>query len=150
MRNRSLIKIPNILLVDDDPLNVQALARTLGGAGFATTRALDGVEALECLETETFDAVVSDVLMPRMNGLQLVRRIRRRFPDLPVILMSGLISDEVCDAIAGLGAAALFQKPVSRAALILLLRSLPREPGRPCCEFYWSESEPEEAYSLSA
>ena len=89
-----------ILVVDDDPLNLQFVTRTLARAGFATAAAVDGDEALEAIRTGWFDAVVSDVRMARMSGIQLLQNIRARFPSLPVILMTGLIEDDIREASA--------------------------------------------------
>jgi len=78
------IRTNRILVVDDDAMNRKVVARTLEHAGFATKRASDGEEALAWIITEHFDAVVTDVNMPRMNGLELLHAIRSRFPWLPV------------------------------------------------------------------
>lgn len=117
----SMKKNANILVVDDDSLNRQTVARTLAHAGFNTVTAANGEEALDCLNREQFDAVVSDVRMPGMDGIELLQNIRARFSRLPVILMTGLIEDDIRAASFTWGATALFQKPVNRADLILTI-----------------------------
>lgn len=114
----SEMKVGEILVVDDDAMNRQVVALTLEHAGFATTPASDGEEALELILTAHFDAVVTDIDMPRMNGLELLQNIRSRFPWLPVIVTTGLADDEVIDAALADGAVAVFQKPVGRDDLI--------------------------------
>lgn len=130
----------NILVVDDDPLNRRLVAQTLAHAGFATAEAGNGEEAMTYLNTEHFaehfDAVVSDVQMPRMDGIELLQNIRARFPCLPVILMTGAIEDEVRQAAAIWGALALFQKPVNHGNLILALKTAPYELAASDCEFF--------------
>lgn len=111
-------KPAKVLVVDDDPLNLQLVARTLANAGFATTPACNGEEAVTWIGMEQFDAVVTDVRMPRMDGIELLRNIRGRLPWLPVIIMTGLVEDDIRAAASAWGAAALFQKPVSRGELI--------------------------------
>ncbi|ODU23881.1 MAG: hypothetical protein ABS95_02920 [Verrucomicrobia bacterium SCN 57-15] len=129
---------PRILLVDDDPVNLFVLTRSLRMAGFATVSAANGEAALQLIDAERFDAVVTDVRMPRVNGIELLQNIRARFPFLPVILMTGLIEDDIRDAASTWGATALFQKPVDRTDLILAIRVLPHEPAEFLrdCEFH--------------
>lgn len=112
----------SILVVDDDSMNLRLVSRTLAGAGFATTVAADGCEAMDQLLTGQFDAVVTDVRMPRVSGIELLQNVRPRFPWLPVVLMTGLIEDDIRAAASVWGAAALLQKPVSREDLIATIR----------------------------
>jgi len=79
-----------VLLVDDDPDLLEALRRTLAGVGHDVVTATDGLEALRLLDgPESFDAVVSDISMPRMTGIELLRAVRDRDFDLPVLLITG-------------------------------------------------------------
>ena len=112
-----------ILVVDDDPLIRGCTERTLALAGFKTAVAVDGADALACLETTAFDAVVSDVRMPRIDGFELLDHIRLRFPDVPVVLMTGCM-DEAMEqkALAG-GARVMLEKPVASEDLIVAVVS---------------------------
>jgi len=96
------------VLVVDDSITTRTLERSLlEGAGMAVTVACDGLEALEILALDSdFDLVVSDVEMPRMNGLELVREIRKEFliDALPVVLVTSLRDEET--RLAGLEAGA--------------------------------------------
>lgn len=123
-------KIANILVVDDDPLNLQLVSRILAHAGFATAVASDGDEAVDRIITGQFDAVVSDVRMPRLSGIELLKNIRARFPWLPVILMTGQIEDDIREGALTWRATALFEKPVDRGDLILAVRLAVHESGR--------------------
>ncbi len=82
---------PSILIVDDEGAVRRFAARVLERAGYAVVEARDGVEALELLNQGLgwFDAVVSDIVMPRLNGVGLMQAISTTQPGLPVILMSG-------------------------------------------------------------
>jgi EAL domain-containing protein (putative c-di-GMP-specific phosphodiesterase class I) len=78
-----------VLLVDDEPTIVRGFARILSAAGFSVQVAHDGREAADLARTKSFDVIVSDIAMPEMNGLQLLRSVREHDLDVPVILMTG-------------------------------------------------------------
>lgn len=78
-----------ILLVDDTEEVRSAVAALLGSYGFEVEQAEDGIVALEMLKSQTFKIVVTDIEMPNMNGIELLRRIRAVFPLLPVFVFSG-------------------------------------------------------------
>lgn len=85
------------VLLAEDTLTTRALERSiLESAGYEVVVAVDGVEALECLREDTVDAVVSDIDMPRMGGIELCRAIRSsvHHSDVPVILVTSLGSEE--------------------------------------------------------
>jgi two-component system chemotaxis response regulator CheB len=76
-----------ILVVEDDPTSTLILERSLRKAGYETLSAKDGVEALEILGKQPCDAIVSDWMMPRMDGIELVHKIRMTIQPLPVLLI---------------------------------------------------------------
>ena len=78
-----------ILVVDDEPVVRTILERALLREGFHTMTASDGVEALEKLRGSTIDVVITDVLMPRMDGLELLVEVKSQFPEVPVIMITG-------------------------------------------------------------
>jgi DNA-binding NtrC family response regulator len=81
-----------VLVVDDEDLVCQFMARILAHAGFRVVRARDGEEAAICLQTlgaETIGLVVSDITMPRLNGLQLAALMSVHWPEVPILLVSG-------------------------------------------------------------
>jgi two-component system response regulator FlrC len=79
---------PRILLVDDEPTVLDALRLTLEANGFACRSAADGLGALKALRQASFDAVISDLRMPNMSGFELLPIIRRRYPQIAVIVCS--------------------------------------------------------------
>jgi two-component system cell cycle sensor histidine kinase/response regulator CckA len=93
---------PRILVVDDEPSVRRFAARALLEEGFAVTEAADGQEALAAVHAGGVSALVSDIVMPRVNGVQLMETLARSHPRLPVILMSGYATREL----EGLGIAA--------------------------------------------
>lgn len=80
-----------VLLVDDEFSTAEVLALLLAGDGFHVTTAANGAQALERLDEAAPDLLVTDFMMPGMNGAQLVRAIRElpRYESLPVLLISG-------------------------------------------------------------
>jgi len=92
-----------ILVVDDDPLLRSLLVDTLSSIGYDSTAASDGVEALAILREQRqadFDLVITDIKMPRMDGLTLTKKIRRACPLLPVLFITGVVSEETMAAAA--------------------------------------------------
>jgi CheY-like chemotaxis protein len=112
-----------ILVVDDEPLFLKHAARILSSAGCSTVLAPNGKEAMNHLATESFDAVVSDVIMPRMTGFELLESIRIRFPELPVILMTASSHEGMREAALVCGAADLLEKPLEAEKLIAAVES---------------------------
>ena len=110
-----------VLLVDDEPLVRRMTGRALAGSGYTVLEAAHGAEALELLRAgHRADVVVSDVMMPRMNGVELTRVLRREFPALPVILMSGYAGLEELPA-------PIIRKPFAIPDLVAVItESLPK------------------------
>ena len=71
----------------------QSLSELLAAEGCVVTMAGDGAEALEALESGAFDLVLSDVVMPRMDGYELFTTVRQRYPDLPILMMTAFHYD---------------------------------------------------------
>jgi len=101
-----------ILVVEDDPDIRAILTRFLGRRGYQVKAAENGVEAFEMLGDEPVDLVLSDVRMPRMNGLELLRAVRERDPDIQLVLMTAFST--VRDAVEAIqaGAADYVEKPI--------------------------------------
>ena len=107
-----------ILLVDDEENFVSALAERLRLRDFVVTTELDGEDAIEKIETEAFDVMVIDLLMPRMGGIELLKRIKSSGIDTPVILLTGHGSSK--EGIQGmkLGAYDYLMKPIAFEELL--------------------------------
>jgi two-component system, OmpR family, response regulator MprA len=118
-----------ILVVDDEPAVRESLERTLRFEGYEVTLAADGAEALERVRDDQPDAVVLDVLMPRLDGLETCRRLRARGDGLPVLLLTA--RDAVADRVNGLdvGADDYLVKPFALEELLARLRALLRRVG---------------------
>ena len=114
----------SLLIVDDEPSVRESLLFVLTKAGYSVRAAEDGFSALIEIQKETPDIVLSDLNMPGMSGFELLSVVRRRFPAIPVIAMSGAFSgDEVP---SGVVADAFYQKGSSLGALLMIMGGLPR------------------------
>lgn len=114
--------LPRVLLVEDEPAARSALAALLEDEGFEVKTAEDGIAALEQLHAWTPDAVITDVMMPRLDGLGLMARLAARHPGLPVIVMTAAASvDHAIDTLRH-GAAEYLPKPVDFDRLVVALR----------------------------
>jgi DNA-binding NtrC family response regulator len=122
-----------ILVVDDDLGVCQSLAELLRFHGCEAAIATAATEALTLLEGRRFDLVVSDVVMPDMDGYDLYMELKQRRPELPVILMTGYLYDRdhviKRSKVAGLETGVLFKKPIDpeRLKTIILEHCRPKE-----------------------
>jgi two-component system, OmpR family, response regulator MprA len=115
-----------ILVVDDEPALRDALDSSLAFEGYHVLTATDGIEALEAVEHERPDLVLLDVMMPRMDGLTAVRRMRSRGDSVPVLMLTA--RDAVGDRVTGLdvGADDYLAKPFELDELFARVRALLR------------------------
>lgn len=116
-----------ILVTDDDTMLRSVVARTLAAAGHTIIEAANGSEAEAVLQDEPVDLVITDIIMPEMEGIELVRDLRRRWPDLHVIAMSGggrTRTFAPLEAAAQFGAELILRKPFRRDELLQAVNSL--------------------------
>jgi PAS domain S-box-containing protein len=121
----------NLLIVDDDPTSLKLLRAQLESEGHAVFEAYDGVEALALLEHQRVDAVISDVLMPRMDGYRLCYEIRKhaRLHDLPIIIYTSTYTSLDDEKLAlDVGADKYLKKPVSLETIIAALHEVTAMP----------------------
>ena len=111
-----------ILVVDDEPSLLRAIIRTLESAGFEVSAAEDGAQAMRLLEEHAFDAVLTDVAMPGMDGIAVLRAVRRRDLEVPVVLMTGKPDVESAAKAVRYGAFEYLIKPISNAELESTIR----------------------------
>jgi len=117
-------------VADDDPAVRESLRRSLAFNGYDVITAPDGEEALRLVRENRPDAVVLDVMMPRLDGLQACRALRSTGDDIPVLLLTA--RDAVADRVAGLDAGAddYLPKPFALEELLARLRALLRRVPR--------------------
>ncbi|MFD2417260.1 response regulator transcription factor [Amycolatopsis pigmentata] len=115
-----------ILVVDDDRAVRESLRRSLEFNGYQVELAGDGARALEMVVTDRPDAMILDVMMPRLDGLEVARRLRSTGDDLPILVLTA--RDTVSDRVSGLDAGAddYLPKPFALEELLARLRALLR------------------------
>jgi DNA-binding NtrC family response regulator len=119
----------NVLLVDDEGAVRRFAGRVLEREGYSVREARDGVEALDLLRQGgvSFDVVVSDIVMPRLNGVELMRALATSHPELPVILMSGYATAALSD-LGIVAPCSILPKPFTPERLVEEVRRCIRRP----------------------
>lgn len=122
-----------VLVVDDEPSIRTSMSLVLTDVGYGARSAEDGFSALRELRKGAPDILISDLNMPGMSGFELLSVVRRRFPALPTVAMSGLFSGD--EAPSGIAADAFYQKGSSFASLLRIIGALSQpdwtRPDRP-------------------
>lgn len=120
--------MPRILLVDDDETLCELLGEYLESEGFSVRSVHDGAHALEVAQQETWDAIIMDVMLPGMNGFDVLKRLKPLI-DAPVLMLTARGDDT--DTVVGLelGADEYVAKPASPRVLVARLRALLRRSG---------------------
>ena len=131
MRNVNPGPRPRVLVVDDDRAVRESLRRSLEFNGYDVSLAGDGAEALASISGTRPDAVVMDVMMPRLDGLEATRALRTAGQDVPILVLTA--RDAVGDRVEGLDAGAddYLTKPFALAELLARLRALLRRTVQP-------------------
>ncbi|MEO7701414.1 MAG: response regulator [Opitutus sp.] len=121
------MRLLRILVVDDDFHIRESLRIKLEQAGHTVSLAPDGGEAVKALKRGVFDIVVTDILMPDKDGFELIGDIRRKWPKVRIVAISGggrIGTEQLLVAAAGLGADAVIAKPFSYPQLSAVLGSV--------------------------
>lgn len=127
-----------ILLVDDNQLGLAARKTVLEELGYRITTATSGHEAMDGFASDAYDLIITDYKMPRMSGKDLIERVRKQAPAVPVILLSGFVDALGLDE-KSTGADVVIQKSANEVAHLvrsvkrLLTRKPPRKPASAEC-----------------
>jgi DNA-binding response OmpR family regulator len=120
-----------ILVAEDEPFMGQLLVQRLQEENHTVTLARDGVEALSAVGTSEFDAVILDVMMPRLSGIEVARELRRSGSQVSILMLTA--RDASADIVEGLDAGAddYLVKPFALNVLIARLRAISRRAAQP-------------------
>jgi CheY-like chemotaxis protein len=127
-----------ILIVDDDPVVTRLTGRALSRAGFEVLVAENGKRALGIITEQSVDLLITDLMMPEMEGLEMIRVLHKSRPLLPIVAISGAFDGQFLKVAVALGARAALAKPLSMAKLLETVQQLlgpagaePENPQRP-------------------
>ncbi len=110
-----------ILVVDDDPGVRDVIRSMLEASGYSVLLAENGREAMRLLKTERADLILTDLVMPEQEGIETIKALRREYPELKVIAMSGAFGGDYLRIAAYLGAHATLAKPIQMETLLRLV-----------------------------
>jgi CheY-like chemotaxis protein len=117
--------MPRVLIIDDEPEIRTLVQHVLNGAGYETVQAGDGREGIALLRKDPADLIITDLIMPGQEGLETIMEIRRFYPKMKIVAMSGGGHGGVLDFLpmaSQLGAARTLPKPFTRDQLLTAVR----------------------------
>lgn len=114
---------PKILIVDDDTILSGLLQLTLELEGYTAATAADGAEALQILESNGFDLIILDIVMPKMDGIKFLRlfhdrSLARNTPQPPILVLSSAVDGQLTDQQKAMGVVGVARKPIEPATLV--------------------------------
>ena len=116
-----------VLVVDDDAVVGHSINRVLTGQGYQVREAASGIEALEALGNQQYDMVFTDIRMPGMDGLDMASRMKKNYPEMPVVVITGYGTQENEKKASDLGVAGFLRKPLSPDTIIENAKRVLRE-----------------------
>jgi len=122
----------NILLVEDEPLVSETLSSAMKSKGHTVVTAANGVEGLKRFAERSFDLIVTDIIMPDKEGIEMILEMRRHKPDAKIIAISGggrTGNVEFLKMAESLGAMATLKKPIRLAEFLTVLNDSLAGPG---------------------
>lgn len=117
----------HVLIVDDDPGIRETISQLIEDLGYGCDTAPDGPDALEMLDSKPYLCVFTDIMMPKMTGLELIKKIKARDVSLPIIVITGYASLEIAIDAMKCGASDFLPKPFKASQIQLLLGKMKRE-----------------------
>lgn len=116
-----------VLIVDDEAVTRELLSTVLSAEGHICTTAEDGADALDAAGKNNFDAVITDIVMPRIDGITLTRELRKRHSSLPIMVITGFSDEHYYEESIHAGATDFINKPFSIAELTARFHKLMRD-----------------------
>lgn len=116
-----------VLIVDDDPGIRETISQIIEELGYNPDTAADGLDALAMLDTGSYLCVFTDIMMPKMTGIELIKKIKTRYISLPIIVITGYASLEIAIDAMKCGASDFISKPFKVSQIQLLLSKVKRE-----------------------
>ena len=117
-------RVLDVLVVDDDPLILTVVDLMVRHGGHTVRTASDGVAALDVLADAPADIIVTDIRMPGMDGITLARTVRKDYPHIPIILMTGYLSEYSSGSASEIGVAGILKKPFKSIDLLTVISQI--------------------------
>ena len=117
----------SILIIDDDPQILKMLRQILEREGYEVTEASNGKQGVRLYRKNPADLVITDIIMPEKEGIEIIIELKRDYPDVKIIAISGggrINPEDYLDIAKKLGAHRIFSKPVERKELLNAVREL--------------------------
>jgi DNA-binding NtrC family response regulator len=119
----------NILIVDDERIVLDSCKRVLEADGYSVTLATSAEKALEAMSTDAFSLILMDIKMPGRDGMSLMREVKEKWPEVPVIIMSGYVTNETVTQVSKTDAASFIAKPFTPDELAEAIRKVLEKEG---------------------
>jgi DNA-binding NtrC family response regulator len=119
------------LIVDDDPIVLDSCKRVLEAEGFEVCLVPSADQALEVMKNNTFDILLIDVKMPERDGMYLMRAVKKQWPEVPIVVMSGYPTPETIAEGLQLGAEEFIAKPFTPDEFLEIVRQVLQKRGKP-------------------
>ena len=121
----------HILIAEDEDPTREFLTRALAHEGHQVTAVADGGEALEALQAATFDLLLTDIVMPQLDGIALALKVTKDFPDLRIVLMTGYADEHARAHNLDTLVQKVVSKPFSMAEICSVVKTVLAAPPRP-------------------
>ena len=112
----------SVLIIDDDEVTLSLMRELLQGEGYVVNATADGPQGLSICRQRRPDLVVLDLALPSMNGLEVLRRIRRLDKTIAVVILTGMATPETREVVARYGVSAFLLKPVEIESFLRAVR----------------------------
>jgi two-component system cell cycle response regulator len=116
-----------VLIVDDDPLSQKLVFALLSSKGHACDIASDGLEALAKMGSRSYDAVITDIVMPNMDGIVLTKKISKKYPLMPVMVMTAFAEEHTAQMAMDAGASDFINKPFAGEEFLLRFQKMMKD-----------------------
>lgn len=120
----------SVLIVDDEPGMREMVKQLLLNEGYHVLEASNGKHAMEFLKNESPELVITDIIMEKMDGVEIILEIRENYPDIKIIAMSGgskISSEDYLESASDLGADRIFNKPFALSDMLNAIKELIEE-----------------------
>lgn len=119
------------LIVDDDPIVLHSCKRVFEAEGFEVCLVPSADQALKVMKNSVFDILLIDVKMPERDGMYLIRAVKKQWPEVPIVVMSGYPTPETITEGLQLGAEEFIAKPFTPDELLEIVRQVLQKRGKP-------------------